>query len=81
MNLERDGAPDVPTMPDECGCCRYFSPVGEGGSGFCKKWFDVWLDAMGSLGESPTSHMTVKWMSENAIEEGDDACKSFEEYG
>ena len=81
MNLERDGAPDIPTAPDECMYCRYFSPVGEGGSGFGKLDYDGWSERVCMAGETPTSRMTIRWLAENAIEEGDDSCPSFEEDG
>ena len=81
MNLERDGAPDVPTVPSECGCCRHFSAIGEGGSGFCQKGYEYWLEGVYNIGCAPTGDSTIEWLRKNAIEEGDDACSLFEEYG
>lgn len=80
MNLERDGAPDIPDGQEECGSCRHFCFIGESGTGFCALDYDDWLEASDAFGEPVTSRRTVRWIIENCIEEGHEPCEQFEEY-
>jgi hypothetical protein len=81
LNLERDGAPDIPDGTEGCGCCLHFFPVGMCGTGFCSIDFNEWIERCDAMGERVTGRSTAAWIQENCIEECHESCSQFEEYG
>ena len=68
----------VPEKAPACWQCESFVPVGEKGTGVCRKALGEWEDRQGGW-RDVTPARTLDWVSRNYVTDYDEACVDYVE--
>lgn len=69
----------VPEKAPACWQCESFTPVGERGTGVCRKALEAWVDQQDDW-RCVTPEGTLDWITRNYVVDYDEACPSYVEY-